>query len=67
MVLDSVVDIHKPQPRTWGPWKVYVNIVLDLSSSNTVLWIADPNDYQMIICIVLIVVILLGLINHTME
>ncbi len=32
-------------------------------SSNTVFW----NAYQMIICLVLIVVIFLGLINHNME
>jgi hypothetical protein len=41
------------QPRTCGPRKVYVNIVLDFLSSNTVFWNAYLNDYQMIICIVL--------------
>jgi hypothetical protein len=55
------------QPRTCGPRKVYVNIVLYFPSSNTVFWNAYLNDYQMIICIVLIVVIFLGLINHIME
>jgi hypothetical protein len=67
MVLDSAVDIYKPQPRTFGPWKVYVNIVHYFSSSNTIIWNAYPNIFQMIIYIVLIVVIFLGLINHIME
>jgi hypothetical protein len=51
------------QPRTCGPRKMCVNIVLYFPSSNTVFW----NAYQMIICIVLIVVIFIGLINHNME
>jgi hypothetical protein len=49
--------LHAAQPRTCGPGKMYVNIVLYFPSSNTVFWNAYPNDYQMIVCIVLIVVI----------
>jgi hypothetical protein len=55
--------LQAAQPRTFGPWKMYVSIVFYFPSSNTVFW----NAYQMIICIVLIVVIFLGLINHNME
>jgi hypothetical protein len=33
------------QPRTCGPWRVYVNIVVYFSSSNTVFWNVLPNDY----------------------
>jgi hypothetical protein len=55
------------QAPTQNLWKVYVNIVIYFLSSNTIFWIAYPNDYQMIICIVLIVVIFLGLINHITE
>jgi hypothetical protein len=33
------------KPRTCGPWKVNVNIVLYSSSSNTVFWNAFPNGY----------------------
>ncbi len=46
---------------------MYVNIVLYFTGSNTVFWNAYPNDYQIIVCIVLIVVIFLGRINHNME
>jgi hypothetical protein len=59
--------LQAAQPRTCGPRKVYVNIVLYFLSSNTVFWNAYLNDHQMIICIVLIVVLFLGLMNHTME
>jgi hypothetical protein len=34
------------QPRTCGPWRVYVNIVLYFSSSNTVFWNALPNGHM---------------------
>ncbi len=34
------------QPRTFGPWRVYVNIVLYFSSSNTVFWNAIPNGHM---------------------
>jgi hypothetical protein len=37
--------LQAAQPRSWGPWRVYINIVLYLSSSNTVSWNALPNDY----------------------
>ncbi len=59
--------LQAAQPRTCGPRKMYINIVPYFTSSNTVFWNAYPNDYQMIVCIVLIVVIFLGLINHNME
>jgi hypothetical protein len=59
--------LQAAQPRTCGPQKMYVNIVLYFPSSNTLFWNAYPNDYQMIVCIVLIVVLFLGLINHIME
>ncbi len=35
--------LQAAQPRTCGPWKMYVNIVLYFPSSNTVFW----NAYQM--------------------
>ncbi len=37
--------LQAAQPRTCGPWKVYINIVPYLSSSNIVFWNAFPNDY----------------------
>ncbi len=45
--------------RTQNLWprKVYVTNVLYFPSSNTVFWNANLNDYQMIICIVLMIVI----------
>jgi hypothetical protein len=57
--------LQAAQPRTFGPRKVYINLYFP--SSNTVFWNAYLNDYQMIICTVLIVVIFLGLIDHIME
>jgi hypothetical protein len=60
--------LQAAQPRTCGPWKVYVNIVLYFPSRAILSFeMLTQNNYQMIICIVLIVVIFLGLINHTME
>jgi hypothetical protein len=51
-----------PTQNLWS-WKMYIDIALYFPSSNTVFW----NAYQMIICLVLIVVIFLGLITHNME
>ncbi len=52
--------LRAAQPRTCSPRKMYVLYFL---SSNTAFW----NAYQMIVCVVLIVVIYLVLINHYME
>jgi hypothetical protein len=56
--------LQTAQPRTCGPWRVYINIIFYLSSSSTVFGMFP----QMIICIVLIVFLFfLGLINHITE
>jgi hypothetical protein len=51
--------LQAAQPRTCGPGKCML-ILFFIPSNNTVSW----NAYQMIICLVLIVVIFLGLINQ---
>jgi hypothetical protein len=64
MDLYSAMDIHKqsnPEPMALG--NLYVNIVL--YSCPAILSFGMLT--QMIICIVLIVVIFLGLMNHIME
>jgi hypothetical protein len=64
MVLDSAVDIHKqpnPDPVALGK----CTLILFFISHPVIL--SFGMLAQMIICIVLIVVIFLGLINHIME
>jgi hypothetical protein len=54
--------LQAAQPRTCGPGKCML-ILFFFPSSNSV----SRNAYQMIICLVLIIVIFLDLINHNME
>jgi predicted ABC-type exoprotein transport system permease subunit len=68
MDLDSAVDMcKKPNPETVALGKctlilffIFCPVILSFGT-------LTYNDYQMIVCIVLIVVIFLGLINHNME
>jgi hypothetical protein len=69
MDLDSAVDIcKKPNPEPVALGK-YMSILFFIFHPVTQYCLLEclSNDYQIIICIVLIVVIFLGLINHNME
>ncbi len=56
--------LQTAQPRTCGPWRVNINIILYFSSSNTVFWNVPPNGY---LCSTDCCYIFFVLINHIME
>jgi hypothetical protein len=68
MDLDSAVDTYKqpnPEPEALGKCTLILFFISHPAAILSLEYL--PNDYQMIICIALIVVIFLGLINHIME